>query len=443
MSKIVLKIRLTPKQKAADASNARYKILKWGRRVGKTWFEAYTMAKWSLAKRQGKFWYVTRTLGLGRDEFLPALLNLLPRDHVARFDERELSVRLTNGSKIFVKSGEKEDNLRGRALDGVVLDEAAFLKERLFDQVISPQLAHSKGPVLIASSPKKGWFTRMFNEAAAGKLANTFASHATIYDSTIDADEIEKIRQRTPEHTWRQEYMAEELADAGQVYDEFSKANIYDPAERFRDFASYPFVRGMDYGLEAETGCDWIGISPEGYLVITQEHAQKGWDVPRHAQVINTKSAGLDIRANVLDRSAFRDEGTSMTSIAKLFAKEGISCQPSEKDVAASVDIVKRFLRGDGETPWLYVSSNCPKTIQAFQEWEHGDHEPDIGAGARYGIAHAVVRRLTKLSHAVPILRQVQSSQLTDEQRLSIGKAPVNQGSTTFQWDHSAGVPNY
>jgi hypothetical protein len=386
---------------------------------------------------------VTRTLGLGRDEFIPALLNLLPRDHVARFDERLLSVRLTNGSIIFVKSGEKEDNLRGRALDGVVLDEAAFLKERLFDQIISPQLAHSKGPVLIASSPKKGWFTRMFNEAAAGKLANTFASHATIYDSTIDAEEIDKIKARTPDHTWRQEYMAEELADAGQVYDEFSKRNIYDPAKQFLDAHTWPTVRGLDYGLEAETGCSWIAISPEGHLVITQEHAQKGWDVPRHAQVINTKSAGLDIRLSALDRSAFRDEGTSMTSVAKLFAKEGITCQPSEKDVAATVDISKRFMRGDGETPWLYVSSNCPKTILALQEWEHGDHEPDIAAAGRYGIAAAVVRRLTKLSHAVPVLRQVQQAQLTDEQRLSIGKAPISQGPSHFQWDMNAGVPNY
>lgn len=445
MPKLVLPITLTPVQQAADASPSRFKMLNWGRRVGKTWFEAYTEAKWMLGKPRGKFWYVTKTLNLGREEFWPALLNLLPRDLIAKTDERLLTVRLTNGSTLYIKSGEKEDNLRGRGLDGVVLDEAAFLKERLWDQIIRPQLGHSKGPALIASSPKKGWFTRLFKEAAKGTDPAWYASHATIYDSTLDPVEIEVIRSKTPDSTWRQEYMAEELANVGQVYDEFCQRNIYNPKERFTDVRQYPCVIGLDWGWAATTGVGWVCISPEGYIVIPAVHAQNRRDVPYHSQIIHSRSAGYSVKNYVLDRSAFRDEGTSATSIAKLFAKEGIVCQPSEKDVQASLDIVKRFMRGDGQTPWLYISSDCGEAIQAFQDWEHGDHEPDLAAAIRYAVVWAVLKRLTRLSDVVPTLRPATAPiSKADAQLLLAAKAmvrPTYQKQARWMWDSQAGVP--
>lgn len=444
MPVIRLNITLTPKQAETDKASARFKILEWGRRVGKTYYEAYSVGKWA-ASRKGKYWYVTKTLSLGREEFLPALLNLLPRDLIATVDNRLLNVRLTNGSTIYVKSGEKEDNLRGRGLHGVILDEAAFLKERLWDQIIRPQLAHSKGPAIIASSPRKGWFTRLFNEAKKGTDPAWYASHATIYDSTLDPAEIEVIKAKTPDSTWRQEYMAEELANVGQVYDEFSPANIFNPSTRFIDVSTYQTVVGIDYGISDPTGIAWVGISPEGFLVVHQEHEQAGWDVSRHGEVLTTRGAGLPITASVLDRSAFRKEATSMTSIADLL-KPFARCEPSEKDVQASLDIMRRFIRGDGATPWLYVSSNCLKAIEAAQNWEHGDHEPDILAAIRYACVYAVKKNLTRLASVVPALRKPLHFDASGESSAywlgAMAKSkPSNFGAKSWAWDADAGVP--
>lgn len=445
--KIQLAIKLTPKQKEWEASPARFKVLKVGRRGSKTMYEAFFLAKNALTDRKkDKHWYVTKTLALAREEFFPALLNLLPRDHVRKIDDRLLSVWLTNGSVIYCKSAEKEDNLRGRALGSVVLDEAAFVKAHVWDRILRPQLAVSKGPAIIASSPKKGWFTQLFRDVISNPSPDWAAFHGTIYDNPyVPREEIEAIKLRTPVNTWLQEYMAEEVSEEGQVYAEFSARNIFDPREKFTDVRNWPVVRGLDYGVQANTGCAWIGISPDGYLVIFDEYVATGLDVDRHANAIHSKSNGLSVRANVLDRSAFRTEGTSMTSIAKLFDREGIHCDESERDVDASIDIMRRFINGDGTKPWLYVSSKCAKVIEAFQQWEQGDHEPDIAAAARYGAVWSVIKKLTRLHDAIPTFRhnpqRVYSE--ADAQTILAQQARIVPKRTApgFSWNADLGVP--
>lgn len=437
---IKLKIKLTPLQKVVDQNPSRYKFLKWGRRTGKTMFMAYWTAKQALM-RKGKHWHVTKTLNLGREEFFPALLDLLPRDLIARVDHRLLNAWLTNGSVVSVKSGEKEDNLRGRGLHSVGIDEADFLKERLYEMILRPQLAVSQGPILAASSPRKGWFTRAFNKSAKEQDADSFASYATIYDNPfVPREEIEEIKARTTDSTWRQEYMAEELANVGQVYEEFHSGIVFNPRELYEDVRDFQCVRGVDWGKEAKTGVSWIGISPEGHLVVFDEHSKNKWDVDKHAEVMNSKSIGLKIAANVLDRSAFRDVGTGV-SIAELFRKHGINCQESFKDISASIDAVKRFMRGDGVTPWLRISSNCPQTIEALQDWQHGDHEPDIAAAMRYAVSWAVFKRMTRLADASVTRKPTDPLAAISDPLLLALHAQIRRRSKPAQWgwDYSSG----
>lgn len=442
---VKLLIKMTPKQKEWDSNPARFKLLKVGRRGMKTRYLAKFLATQALL-RVGKHWYVTRTLGLAREEFFPVLVALLPRDLVRKIDDRLLSVWLTNGSVISCKSGEKEDNLRGRSLESLVMDEAAFLRPNLWSAILRPQLGISMGPAVIASSPKKGWFTQLYNDVVRnpGKFKDFAAFHGTLYDNPyMSAQEIEDIKATTAPNTWLQEYMAEEISEEGQVYAEFSSRNIYDPREKFKDVKTFAVVRGLDHGTADNTACAFIGISPEGYLVIFDEYAAPGSDYARHADAIHGKSTGLNVKANILDRSAFRDIGTGV-SMAKLYADEGIRCQESERDVSASIEIMRRFINGDGNTPWLYVSSRCPKTIEAFQSWENGDHEPDIAAASRYGVVGAVARKLTRLHDAVPNFKHTQKAYSEEEAKVLLGQhariVPTKRAAN-WSWDGVNGVP--
>lgn len=440
--------RRTPKQREILTDKSRFKCWKGGRRGAKTYALADFSATQALTDtRKFKHWYVTKTLSLARDEFFPALLNLLPRDLVRKVDDRSLTAWLTSGSSISCKSAEKEDNLRGRALGSVVMDEAAFVKGHIWDAILRPQLSTSEGPAILASSPKKGWFTTLFNKITTVGLRDWACFHSTIYDNPhVKPDEIEAIKATTPLNTWLQEYMAQEVSDEGQVYEEFSATtNVYDPKEKFKDVKDWVCIRGLDWGRSDDTGVVWLGISPEGYLVISDEHAESGWDPSKHADVIHGKSQGYKkIAASVLDRTAFRSESDG-TSVGDQFKAAGVSCQPSERDVDASINIVKRFLRGDGATPWLYVSVKCPKLIEALQNWEHGDHEPDIAAAMRYAATWAVMRKMTRLYDAKATYKhdgvKVYSEKEAAHYFAAEARIVPTKKARGFAWNFDAGSP--
>ena len=435
-----LRITLTPKQREVDANPARFKVLKVGRRGAKSWYIAKFLATNALTApptpQPGKHWYVSRTLDLGREEIFPILLQILPPEVITKVDERSLKIFIKSGktrSVIAIKSTEKENNLRGRGLASVALDEAAFVPESIWDKILRPQLSGSRGPAIIASSPKKGWFTRLFNDTIRNPTREWAAFHWTIYENPHMVDvrdaeceggaacvsckepiggshqrecplsELSIIKAKTPVNTWLQEYMAEEVSEDGQVYDEFSKANIFDPTVQFLDAKKLTTIRGLDWGTAAEAACVWLGIDGDGRLIISSEHVQNGWDPERQAEAIHNKSITYPpITLNILDRSAFRKE-SSLTSVADQFRLNRIPCQMSERDVQGSLGMVKRFLRG-GSEPWLFISAKCPKLIEAFQNWEHGDHEPDVAAAARYAVTWAVTKRMTKLADHLPMV---------------------------------------
>ncbi len=446
-----LAITLLAWQLKVDSSPARFKWVRGGRRAGKTKFIAYWLVKMALTLGAGKYWYVTKTLGLAREEFWPHLIAMIPNELIEKIDERWLMVKLKNGSIIMCKSGEKIDNLRGRGLKAVAIDEAAFLLSAVWDMILRPQLADYRGPALIFSSPKKGWFTQGWRSAASGADKNSAAFHVTIYDNPkIEREEIEQIKLKTPDHVWRQEYMAEEISQSGQVCEEFSPRSIYNPGEKFLDVQMWPTIAGIDYGHSDPTGVAWISAEPKtGYLVCSRQHKQANWDVPRHAQVIHHTSRRFQALGPgdfVLDASAFRKESTSMVSLADCFRKEGIFCQPADRDFNGTVDLLKRFLRGDGATPWLYVSSECPDIIAGLQDWEWGSHEPDSVAALRYGVEFAVRRRMTHLAHVFPKLKDPGDplAELSAQEQLAFGrKQAARARNARWSFDLESGVPNY
>jgi hypothetical protein len=100
----------------------------------------------------------------------------------------------------------------------------------------------------------------------------------------------------------------------------------------------------------------------------------------------------------VMDQSAFRKDHRGRISIAEEFRREGLNYVKSEKDLNAGISLVKRYLRGDGMRPWLYISKDCKNVIDGLREWEYGSHEPDALAALRYALVHAVKLRVTQLA---------------------------------------------
>ena len=83
------------------------------------------------------------------------LNDALPAGYITKKNESALSLLLRNGSTISLKGAEKPDNLRGRALDFVVLDEFADMRPEAWFEVLRPSLSDRKGSAVFYWNPER------------------------------------------------------------------------------------------------------------------------------------------------------------------------------------------------------------------------------------------------------------------------------------------------
>jgi hypothetical protein len=85
---------------------------------------------------------------------------------IADAHENTAVLRLVNGRKIHIKGADRPDSLRGAGLSFVVLDEFAFMKSEVWEKILSPMLARSKGGALFIGTPEgKNHFYELFEKA--------------------------------------------------------------------------------------------------------------------------------------------------------------------------------------------------------------------------------------------------------------------------------------
>jgi len=82
--------------------------------------------------------------------------------------EVDRRIEFNNGGSISVRSADNPDSLRGPGLDGVFLDEAAFLSVEAWEKALRPALSDKQGWAMLASTPNgRNWFHDLFKRSAA------------------------------------------------------------------------------------------------------------------------------------------------------------------------------------------------------------------------------------------------------------------------------------
>lgn len=392
MNNIKITFKLTQKQREVWEAFRRFNLWRAGRRGSKTRFAVYKQGRFAATHANTVNWYVAQETSLLEDEIIPLFMRIfgaLVVDDKTKGHNKH--VVLYNGSKVFFKSANSNNSLRGRGIHSLVCEEAVFWQNGhvTYHETLRPQLADFKGWCLIISSPPskkcpKGseWFRRLEQQYLAMiKAGNTDYAvfHSTIYDNPyIDRDEIESIKATADPETWQVEYMAEYNDKVGQVYWEF------DPLEYTRDIAPdtniIMRVRGLDWGLGDDTGCAYIALLPDNKLHIYDEHVENNLDVPEQATRIKAKTLN-PVAWTVLDSSCW-NRLPGVESVAIRFAQSGIPVMPGTKDFDGSTSDMKvMFSNGN-----ITISPKCVNILQGIREWQWGQHEPDVLAGLRYGV---------------------------------------------------------
>lgn len=213
-------------QREVHLSTAPRRVLACGVRWGKSRcaaMEAITAAMQPAERSYG--WVVAPTFELAdkvfREVVIVAAEHLRHRIDVLKESERRLVLRNISGGlcELRAKSADNPVSLLGEGLDFVIVDEAARLKAAIWQSHISQRLIDREGWALLISTPRgKGYFYDLFRRGQGSHRDFKSWNYPSWTNPLLDRTVIDEERARVPEQVFRQEYGAEFLEGAGQVF---------------------------------------------------------------------------------------------------------------------------------------------------------------------------------------------------------------------------------
>ena len=131
---------------------ARFKVIVAGRRWGKTILSLMYLLKDEFQPNERR-WFITPTYRQGKMIVFPVLRQMFNGFMGAKLNESDMSVVFENGAELSVKGADNEHNLRGVELTKAVMDEMAYIKPHVWEEIIYPMLATTQGEVLFIGTP--------------------------------------------------------------------------------------------------------------------------------------------------------------------------------------------------------------------------------------------------------------------------------------------------
>jgi hypothetical protein len=207
-------------QQTIHNSSARFRYLACGRRFGKTLLAAHEITTASCVPFQ-RFWVVAPTYSLTEKAFREIYKNFLMYmpNWIEKASESELKIKLKNQTIIECKSADNPESLLGEGLNGMIIDEAARIKDDVWQQYLRPTLSDKQGWMMAISTPQgMNWFYRGFQDGVQ-KINNTESWNFTTADNPyIVPEEIALAKATLPERVFEQEYMGRFLGNVGGVF---------------------------------------------------------------------------------------------------------------------------------------------------------------------------------------------------------------------------------
>jgi len=194
----------------------KYYVLNIGRQFGKSMLGINQMLYWAINNKGCHIAWVTPIYKQSKKVF-DEIEKATSKSGLFEYNRSDLTIK-GFGSTISFFSGERPDNIRGNTFDYLIIDEFAFARPELCDEVLSATVLVKGKKVLFISTPKgKNHFYKM------SLLPNYDARYKyiqfTSYDNPmIDAKDLDERRRSLPEHIFRQEYLAEFLDNAGGLF---------------------------------------------------------------------------------------------------------------------------------------------------------------------------------------------------------------------------------
>ncbi|AYN57951.1 terminase large subunit [Mycobacterium phage Fowlmouth] len=424
-------------------SASRHQVLSAGRRFGKSFIGGYRLLpeifftkpianQLLLDGKKRIFWIVGPNYSDSEKEFR-VIWNLcrrleIPMDQPGSYNSPEtgqMQIKLFGGAmEIVAKSAQNPERLVGEGLSGVILSEAAKLKENIWYKYIRPTLADFGGWSFHSSTPEgKNWFYRVWqqgqdpnnvdwsswrmpawmnnfvyrtptNEQDVLKLIelqkNTGRSVfklAKEYNLTIDPEILSSINELTPE-AFLQEIAADFTEFVGRVFKEFDEEKHVTDLEYQPGWQTFAAV---DYGYHNPNVWLLLQVSKWGEINVLDEIYEEGLDPEDFADEIRWR------RLNPPNLKYFFPDPADPGASRILEKKLGIQAMGGTGgELSNRINHIRKALRDPRYTtdddlifeagqmrPRLLFDRKCKRTIEDMLSYRYPEKKIELETSAK------------------------------------------------------------
>ena len=366
--------------RAINQGSEKYYTLDIGRQFGKSLLAQNQAVDWMVNKGWQGAW-VSPTYRQAKkvsEELFNAYEGLF------NYNRSELVMSTPNGGGIQFFSAERYDNIRGFTFDFLIIDEAAFIDEEAWTEVLRATVLVRGKKVLFVSTPKgKNWFYRMWMMDNPDYKSFRFTS----YDNPlIDPKEIDGASETLPDHVFKQEYLAEFLDGGTSLFKNMTYQNVSEGEK---------FYAGVDVGRADDYTVLTI-LNDKGQMVFVDRWRHDLWENIRNkvADKINEYGAATLVEVNSIG-DPFLEDIQKQVKQAEPFT----TTNKSKREILESLMVAS----DNGEVSCLNEDW-IRKELDIFA-WEYNPKTRTVKYGAPVGFHDDGVMSYAIAHHAYKTLR--------------------------------------
>jgi phage terminase large subunit len=368
MKKPIVKTILTlhPKQSLIMESLARFKVIRAGRRFGKSTLAIAAVLDHALKNANSLTWIISSTYKQVKTICWRMLKEYTPHETVKKILENELTIELNNGSRIELKGSDNRNSLRGVGLSLVVLDEMAFMDSDVLPSIISPMLIDSPNSKALMISTPLGFnhFWKIYEEAANKKGWERW--HFTSYDNPyLDRNEIDEKRKTMSDLQFQQEFLGEFARKTGTVFEGFNRdAHVVFKRLPNKENAIY---LSIDWGFGKGHPCcvQMHEINSVGEIYTFDGFMRESLTIEQMTDAIRSMTAGLTIRGVFAD--------SARPDLIDAFTRQGFAILPTNKDRELGIAKVAEYMQVNpvtGKPRWT-IANHLADMIRQIEDYSY------------------------------------------------------------------------
>jgi len=286
------------------------------------------------------------------------------------FKARDRTLYLPNGAKVFIRSLDDPDFLKGPDIHWIWVDEADKLKRSTWD-ILRSRVATTRGRILLTSSIyPNGWiYSNIYRPMKdlqdparkEYKKYYEFIDWESRMNPEFSEDEWNLLKKTTDPVTFAREYESKFVFASGKVFGGLLDYGLIDDIPENVSIIKYVF--GLDYGINDPTAIVVIGYGSDAKWYIIDEYYKP-----------NSSIQDVNYYLNYFIKKYGRPYKTCQDyagGIARLSLISEANVVDADKQVDAGIKLLRDLIYQKK----LYVLRRCVNTIKEVDNYQFKDQD--------------------------------------------------------------------